>query len=273
VHNSKKTYCYISHQFSCKNPCWFCCLLSDDVGQLPRRPGSSRYRVLPSIKQNSAGQCDAAKQSLTAGTEQHRDTNEHSGDVADSTLQKQPIEAGLFKAQSVSVDASTAGDYTPSSSRSNDICNDNLNRTSDTVCSNLRQMSPAAASKHNISQEVARTDDRSDKQHSQQFRAKNQTISSPVTTSAAENTRQVQRMSLAIKLPSGQRFEGQFRPNDSLATVMQFAESAAKCSFADCEFVCAEPRCVLNDLQATLVSCGIANKSALYIQLPPPDGK
>jgi len=77
-----------------------------------------------------------------------------------------------------------------------------------------------------------------------------------------------QQVVLAVKLPSGQRIEHHFQPSDKLIDVLRYVETTAQLDFTNCEFVLADRRTVLNDLNLTVASSGVLSRSVLYLQLP-----
>lgn len=77
-----------------------------------------------------------------------------------------------------------------------------------------------------------------------------------------------QQVALAVKLPSGQRIEHQFHSTEKLSDVLHYVEVVAQQDFTDCEFVSADRRTVLTDLNVTIASSGVLSRSVLYLQLP-----
>ncbi|XP_053137345.1 UBX domain-containing protein 10 [Hemicordylus capensis] len=74
------------------------------------------------------------------------------------------------------------------------------------------------------------------------------------------------RLLLAIRSPSGQRFERHFRPTDSLETVLVAAERKNSAVYARCSIETVEvPRRTFSDLSKTLQECAIPHKSVLCI--------
>ncbi|XP_030041788.1 UBX domain-containing protein 10 [Microcaecilia unicolor] len=74
------------------------------------------------------------------------------------------------------------------------------------------------------------------------------------------------RLLLAVRSPSGERFEHYFRPRDSLQTVLMVAENKTTCQYKDCIIETVEvPRRSFFDLTMSLQECGISNKSVLCI--------
>jgi len=77
-----------------------------------------------------------------------------------------------------------------------------------------------------------------------------------------------QQVTLAVKLPSGQRIEHHFQPTEKLINVLHYVETVAQEDFTNCEFVSADRRTVLTDLTQTVASSGVPSRSVLYLQLP-----
>ncbi|NXU47147.1 UBX10 protein, partial [Turnix velox] len=72
---------------------------------------------------------------------------------------------------------------------------------------------------------------------------------------------------LAVRSPSGQRFEHHFKPTDSLQSVLAVAEQKTLAKYKHC---CVEtmevPRRSFSDLRKSLQECGILHKSLLCIR-------
>nr|XP_023960155.1 UBX domain-containing protein 10 [Chrysemys picta bellii] len=74
------------------------------------------------------------------------------------------------------------------------------------------------------------------------------------------------RLLLAVRSPSGQRFEHHFRPTDSLQTVLAVAEQKNTTKYKRCSVETMEvPRRSFPDLTKSLQECGIPHKSVLCI--------
>ncbi|XP_034973932.2 UBX domain-containing protein 10 [Zootoca vivipara] len=74
------------------------------------------------------------------------------------------------------------------------------------------------------------------------------------------------RLLLAIRSPSGHRFERHFRPTDSLKTVLTVAEQKNSVVYRRCSIETVEvPRRTFADLTKSLQECGIPHKSVLCI--------
>ncbi|NXC43849.1 UBX10 protein, partial [Penelope pileata] len=72
---------------------------------------------------------------------------------------------------------------------------------------------------------------------------------------------------LAVRSPSGQRFEHRFKPTDSLQTVLAVAEQRTAAQYRHCSIETAEvPRRSFLDLSRSLQECGIPHKSVLCIR-------
>ncbi|XP_067872914.1 UBX domain-containing protein 10 [Heterodontus francisci] len=74
------------------------------------------------------------------------------------------------------------------------------------------------------------------------------------------------RLRLAVRYPSGQRFERCFRPSDTLQTILSVAEWKSNTNYTNSVVETMDvPRRSFNDLSKTLEECGIQNKSVLCI--------
>ncbi|NWS27779.1 UBX10 protein, partial [Polioptila caerulea] len=72
---------------------------------------------------------------------------------------------------------------------------------------------------------------------------------------------------LAVRSPSGQRFEHYFKPSDSLQTVLAVAGQKLLASYQHCSIETTEvPRRSFSDLTKSLHECGILPKSVLCIR-------
>lgn len=78
------------------------------------------------------------------------------------------------------------------------------------------------------------------------------------------------RITLAVKLPTGERLQQTFRPSDPLQVILKFAESSSRRNFSRCELVCHEPKVILRNMRKTIRQANLQNKTLLYIQLPGP---
>ncbi|XP_043532296.1 UBX domain-containing protein 10 isoform X1 [Chiloscyllium plagiosum] len=74
------------------------------------------------------------------------------------------------------------------------------------------------------------------------------------------------RLRLAVRYPSGQRFERCFRPSDTLQSILSVAEWKSNNNYANSVVETMDvPRRSFSDLSKTLEECGIQNKSVLCI--------
>ncbi|NXM36404.1 UBX10 protein, partial [Oxyruncus cristatus] len=74
-------------------------------------------------------------------------------------------------------------------------------------------------------------------------------------------------MLLAVRSPSGQRFEHHFKPSDSLLTVLAMAGQELLANYQHCSIETMEvPRRSFSDLTKSLHECGILHKSVLCIR-------
>uniref|UniRef100_A0A8D0G9P9 UBX domain protein 10 n=1 Tax=Sphenodon punctatus TaxID=8508 RepID=A0A8D0G9P9_SPHPU len=81
------------------------------------------------------------------------------------------------------------------------------------------------------------------------------------------------RLLLAIRSPSGQRFEHHFQPTDSLHMVLALAEQKNSTIYRHCSIETMEvPRRSFPDLTKSLQECGILHKSVLCILQKDQDG-
>ena len=178
-----------------------------ETQSLPRRPGSSRYRILPSIGQMS--QTEARADEPRAVLERRKAQSAEPSDQENIHARVEPPTKSHSRVQQNH--AKVAGKHSSSAgSRVNDSVGD--------------AKSPAPL----VDQLVA----------------------------------------LAVKLPSGQRIEHQFQCTQKLSDILHYVEMVAQQDFTDCEFVSADRRTVLTDLNLTVASSGILNRSVLYLQLP-----
>ncbi|XP_063273681.1 UBX domain-containing protein 10 isoform X2 [Prinia subflava] len=75
------------------------------------------------------------------------------------------------------------------------------------------------------------------------------------------------RVLLAVRSPSGQRFEHHFKPSDSLQTVLAVAGQKLLANYQHCSFETVEvPRRRFSDLTKSLQECGILPRSVLCIR-------
>ncbi|NXT13257.1 UBX10 protein, partial [Prunella fulvescens] len=76
-----------------------------------------------------------------------------------------------------------------------------------------------------------------------------------------------QHVLLAVRSPSGQRFEHHFKPSDSLQTVLAVAGQKLLANYQHCSVETMEvPRRSFSDLTKSLQECGILPKSVLCIR-------
>ncbi|XP_041063373.1 UBX domain-containing protein 10 [Carcharodon carcharias] len=89
---------------------------------------------------------------------------------------------------------------------------------------------------------------------------------SRATTLPDEPSESEPRLQLAVRYPSGQRFERCFRPSDTLQTILSVAEWKSNANYANSVVETMDvPRRSFSDLSKTLEECGIQNKSVLCI--------
>ncbi|XP_014457319.1 UBX domain-containing protein 10 [Alligator mississippiensis] len=88
-----------------------------------------------------------------------------------------------------------------------------------------------------------------------------------------EPSKKEPRLLLAVRSPSGQRFEHHFKPTDSLQTVLAVAEKKNTTKYKHCSVETMEvPRRSFSDLTKSLQECGILHKSVLCILQQEQDG-
>ncbi|NXO57736.1 UBX10 protein, partial [Aramus guarauna] len=92
---------------------------------------------------------------------------------------------------------------------------------------------------------------------------------SPLTSilSAEEASKEESQLLLAIRSPSGQRFEQLFKPTDTLQAVLAVAEHKMSAKYKCCSIETMEvPRRSFSDPTRSLLECGILHKSVLCIR-------
>ncbi|NXI94179.1 UBX10 protein, partial [Psophia crepitans] len=92
---------------------------------------------------------------------------------------------------------------------------------------------------------------------------------SPLTStlSAEEPPKEESQLLLAVRSPSGQRFEHHFKPTDSLQKVLAVAGQKMSAEYKRCSVETTEvPRRSFSDLTRSLHECGILHKSVLCIR-------
>ncbi|NWU91630.1 UBX10 protein, partial [Upupa epops] len=86
----------------------------------------------------------------------------------------------------------------------------------------------------------------------------------PLTSTAALEE---SHLLLAVRSPSGQRFQHRFKPSDSLQTVLAVAEQKTSVKYEHCSIEIVEvPRRSFSDLTRSLRDCGVLHKSVLCIR-------
>ncbi|XP_059494025.1 UBX domain-containing protein 10 [Stegostoma tigrinum] len=95
---------------------------------------------------------------------------------------------------------------------------------------------------------------------------KTQVSQNPLLTLPDEPSESEPRLRLAVRYPSGQRFERCFRPSDTLQSILSVAEWKSNNNYANSVVETMDvPRRSFSDLSKTLEECGIQNKSVLCI--------
>ncbi|XP_032087522.1 UBX domain-containing protein 10 [Thamnophis elegans] len=98
--------------------------------------------------------------------------------------------------------------------------------------------------------------------------------SAPTLALNLEEPREEPRLLLAIRSPSGERFERYFRPTDNLGTVVAVAEQKNTATYRRCRIGTVEvPRRTFSDLSRSLQDCAIHHKSVLCILLDEQQGE
>ncbi|XP_077168834.1 UBX domain-containing protein 10 [Paroedura picta] len=94
------------------------------------------------------------------------------------------------------------------------------------------------------------------------------------TPAPEEPSEKEPRLLLAVRSPSGQRFEHHFRPTDSLEAVLAAAERINSTVYRRCSIETVEvPRRTFSDLTKSLQECAIPHKSVLCILQEEPEGE
>ncbi|XP_054251074.1 UBX domain-containing protein 10 [Indicator indicator] len=89
-----------------------------------------------------------------------------------------------------------------------------------------------------------------------------------LTLGVEESPEEESELLLAVRSPSGQRFQHCFKPTDSLRTVLAVAEQKTSSRYKHCILETMEvPRRSFSDLTRSLQECGILHKSVLCIRL------
>ncbi|NXR15374.1 UBX10 protein, partial [Semnornis frantzii] len=89
-----------------------------------------------------------------------------------------------------------------------------------------------------------------------------------LTSGVEESPGEEPELLLAIRSPSGQRFQHCFKPSDSLQAVLAVAEQKTSSRYKPCSLETMEvPRKTFSDLTRSLHECGILHKSVLCIRL------
>ncbi|NXW03678.1 UBX10 protein, partial [Fregetta grallaria] len=87
------------------------------------------------------------------------------------------------------------------------------------------------------------------------------------TLNLEELPKEESHLLLAVRSPSGQRFEHRFKPTDSLQAVLAVAEQKMSTKYKHCSVEMMEvPRRSFSDLTRSLHECGVLHKSVLCIR-------
>lgn len=252
-----------------------------DHTTIPRKPGSSKFRVLPNIS------ADASSSENRHDSDELRTMDPELKSLKDAkdtkiviSVDAKKVRRGQDSVRSKSVetkDGISQGRSVPHGSNLTARLSPKVkegNRAADTAHSS---MSSERIKALNVDQRERQVHPKTDK------------ISSPTQRTARkqENSKQTARKDvvlppepgsgeksviLAVKLPSGERLQRRFRPSDRLQLILRFAgASSPSCSVNGCELVCLEPKAVFSNMQKTIEQCKIPDKTLLYIQLPEPE--
>ena len=94
-------------------------------------------------------------------------------------------------------------------------------------------------------------------------------LTQPVDVPAEPSATDVDSIILAVKLPhNGKRVKRRFRRSDTLATLLRFAESVANLDFDGYQLVCDVEKKTFSDLNETIASAGLPDRTLLHIQSP-----
>ncbi|NWH82799.1 UBX10 protein, partial [Piaya cayana] len=106
-----------------------------------------------------------------------------------------------------------------------------------------------------------------------QGRKMSQESPSTLTLSLEEAPEEESDLLLAVRSPSGRRFQHHFKPTDTLQVVLAIAEQKLSAEYRCCSVEMMEvPRRNFSDLTKSLHECGILHKSVLCIRQEPRDG-
>ncbi|XP_038078305.1 UBX domain-containing protein 10-like [Patiria miniata] len=75
------------------------------------------------------------------------------------------------------------------------------------------------------------------------------------------------RVLIAVKLPEGERLQRYFRPSDSIADIVSFAEHTSQRVFSDCNvFTSDVPKKMIDDLTVTINKAGLGHRTLLLLE-------
>ena len=75
-----------------------------------------------------------------------------------------------------------------------------------------------------------------------------------------------ERVLLAVKLPDGQRIQRCFRPDDSLHSVLHFAENSSLIDYSEYDLVCNVPKIVFDNLSQRIQDAQLQDRTVLYLE-------
>lgn len=214
-----------------------------DVRDMSSRPGSSRYRVLPAIGKQASCSSDDAPIS--------------SSEVTKTSSKGVPKPIQSSSSATAAAAAALVKPHPPK------LTTAKTPRTvSDTKKSAVKEKGPS---------KVLPSNDR--------HLSSSQSSSSACTSGNSSHPEGVQ-LRLALKLPSGERLEGQFRSTDRLRSLLQFASTksvggakvprgGAIVDWNRCQLVRGDTRELIKNLNVSIRSVGLSDRTLLFVQLPP----
>lgn len=253
-----------------------------DHTTIPRRPGSSRFRVLPDISTDASSSenrhdsdeprtMDPELELLKTAKDTKIVTSVDAKKVrrGQDSVKSKSIETkdGISQGKSVPHGSNLTARLSPKVKEGNKAVDTQKHsltssRRIEALNDDLREMQVDSKT-NKISLPNQRT---AGKQPNSKQTAK-KAVALPPEPGSGEKS-----VILAIKLPSGERLQRRFRPSDRLQSILQFAGACSpSCSADGCELVCLEPKAVFSDMRKTIEQCKIPDKTLLYIQLPEPE--
>ncbi|XP_022090113.1 UBX domain-containing protein 10-like [Acanthaster planci] len=134
------------------------------------------------------------------------------------------------------------------------------------TCTSGEAVLPDAQMKRSLSQSsgMANTNKISRREmRSQQFARRRQSQKSL----AHEPCEGEDRCLIAVKLPEGERLQRYFRPSDSIADIVSYAEHTTRRVFSDCNvFTSDVPKRMVSNLSSTISKVGLGHRTLLYLE-------